>query len=175
MGLLPPPPKRLSSKVKIVRIYHILFFPLSPKFFSFLDYTVLDHVIIQGWEKNVCFWFTIFHIKMCWGLLTVLTLPSWLRRKPTYKHMQEKNHKKPSRQTPRRGQWMNLTLRQAFRMGKHHLPRLLPWRWPANPLARWLQWCRWGRWQPPARCTQGSEKGWRTTRPGTQPHPWWCG
>lgn len=138
MGLLPPPPKRLSSKVKIVRIYHILFFPLSPKFFSFLDYTVLDHVIIQGREKNVCFWFTIFHIKMCWGLLTVLTLPSWLRRKPTYKHMQEKNHKKPSRQTPRRGQWMNLTLRQAFRMGKHHLPRLLPWRWPANPLARWL-------------------------------------
>ena len=65
MGLLPPPPKRLLSKVKTVRIYHILLFPLSPKSFSFLGYTVLDHVITQGGKKKVCFWVTIFHIKMC--------------------------------------------------------------------------------------------------------------
>ena len=41
----PPPKSRLLRKVKIARIYHSLFSLLTPKFFSFLSYTVLDHVI----------------------------------------------------------------------------------------------------------------------------------
>ena len=80
--------------MKIVRIYHILFFPLSPKFFSFLGYTVLDHVIIQGGKKKSMLLVYYLPHKNVLRSSHCLTLPSWLRRKPIYKHMQEKKNTK---------------------------------------------------------------------------------
>lgn len=49
----PSPKSRLLRKVKISRMYHSLFSLLTPKFFSFLCYTVLDHVIKFKEKKSM--------------------------------------------------------------------------------------------------------------------------